>query len=254
MPGDDRFRRLMRGGALLLLLVVAGEVVIIAARPAGLLAYPAALGGAGLALAILLALLFALLWRRRVRRRIQGILAGDYLVRWRYTRGEWSRFVLRERALTIRLAFIFLPLTLAFVALLVLLRQATDAPLRSLLDGSIAFFLLAAVAFLGGLLYAFAGRRAYLRRAQLAGDTYVSRAGILYPDRYRSLRALGAHVAAVAVMPGTPTQLRITLRLGRTGRLLALLGTAPTQWDVWVPVPVGHEAEAATVAAQLLAR
>ncbi len=82
---------------------------------------------------------------------------------------------------------------------------------------------------------------------RLTGDTYIGRLGVLCPDSYLPLHGALYHLAAAEVVPGQPSQLRVRLRLRRAGGLLALLGNAPTEWEVRVPVPVGNEVQVAQV-------
>jgi hypothetical protein len=249
MAVDHPFRGLIRAGVVFILLVVAVELVIFAAHPGAGVAFPAALLGGLLALIALVITVLLGITGRRYQDHARQILAGDYIARWHYARGEWSQYVLRERAITIWVALIFLPITLGIAGVIFLVSRATHDPV---LAATLPIFLVAGVAFLAGLVYALFGGRTYARRARLANDTYISHLGILRPDGYQPLRAWGYHLAAAHVEPGTPSRLRLTLQFGRAGKWLALLGTVPTQWDVRVPVPFGQEAEAAEVAVRLL--
>ncbi len=251
MAIEHPFRGLVRALAAFILLVAAAELVIVVAHPGGTALLTAEVIGVVLALAALVALALLAATGRRYGERARQMLAGDYLMQWHYARGEWAQFVARERAITVGVAVIFLPLTLGCAAIVFVLSQIMRDPIVA---NSLPILLVAAAAFFGGLVYALAGGRVYARRARLSGDAYISRLGILLPDGYRPLHALGYHLAAAVLEPGSPSCLRLTLQLGRRARLLALVGTVPTQWDVRVPVPYGREAEAAQVAAQFLAQ
>jgi hypothetical protein len=169
-------------------------------------------------------------------------------VRWRYAYGEWRQFVMQERTRTIRAALLLFPVLLACVALLALLSHSWDDPF---LTESIPIFLLLAAAVLVCLVYAVARRLPFARRARMAGDTYISRLGVIRPDGYRSLGSLGYRLATVRVQPGAPVRLRFVLEPGRALRVLDVLGANFVPFEVVAPVPFGHDAEAAQVAAQL---
>jgi hypothetical protein len=242
------FRRLILGCALFVALVVAFDLVVLVAHRDAVEALTAALIGAALALAAVITIVVLVVTGQRRSQLTRQILAGDYLVRWHYAQGEWQQFVSQERTRSIRAALLFFPIVLACAALLALLSRVSRDPL---LGSSILVLLLVAAVFLVGLVHALTGRRAFARRARLGGDTYISPLGLLRPDGYRPLQGAGYHLAAADVVPGRPSQLRFHLRLGRVGSLLALLGNTPAQWEARVPVPYGHETEAAQVAAQL---
>jgi hypothetical protein len=248
MAIENPFRGLIRGCVYFVLLVVAFvafDLVVLVGHPDAAWALPAALAGAGLALAAVIAIIAMVVAGQRRSHLTRQLLAGDYLVRWHYAQGEWQQFVTQERTRSTRIALIFLPFVLGFAALLALLSHVWDDPL---LGGSIPLFLLFAAAFLVVLV---AGRPAFARRMRLTGDTYIGPLGVLRPDSLLPLHGALYHLAAADVVHGRPSHLRLRLRLGRVGGLLALLGNAPTEWEVRVPVPYGHEAEAAQVAAQL---
>jgi hypothetical protein len=249
MAVDHPFRGLIRAGVVFILLVAAVEAMIFAVRPSAIVLLPAALLGALLTLAALALVVLLAVVGRRYGERARQILAGDYLARWHYAHGEWARFVTRERAITVRVALILLPVTLGIAVAIFLVSRATHDPI---IAGNLPIFLVAAASFLAGLVYALFGGRAYARRARLTGDTYISYTGVLRPDGYQPLYTMGYHLAAAQVEPGRPSSLRLTLQLGRAGKWLALIGTIPMLWDVRVPVPFGQESEAAAVAAQLL--
>jgi hypothetical protein len=248
MATDNPFRKLIIGFSLFVALVVAFDLVVVVAHLDTGVVLTAALIGAVLALAAVIAILALLVTGRRYRQCTRQILAGDYLVRWHYAQGEWRQFVIQERARSIRAALLFFPITLAGAALLALLSHVLGDPL---VGDSIPVLLLLAAVFLLGLVYALVGRRGFARRQRLAGDTYISQLGVIRPDGYRSLRSACYHLAAVAVQPGAPTRLRFLLRPGRAVSLLGFLGAFPVPFDVVVPVPYGHDAEAAQVATQL---
>jgi uncharacterized membrane protein (DUF485 family) len=239
------FRGLIRGCVLVLMLAVAFDLVVLVGYRAAAWARPAALIGAALALAAGVALLALVVTGQCYSQRSRQLLAGDYLVRWHYAQGEWQQFVTQERTRSTRIALVFLPLMLGIAALLALLSQVSHDPF---LEGSIPVFLLLAAGFLVVLV---AGRPAFARRMHLTSDTYIGPLGVLRPDSYLPLHGTLYHLAAAEVVHGRPSQLRLRLRLGRAGGVLAFLGNAPTEWEVRVPVPYGHEAEAAQVAAQL---
>jgi hypothetical protein len=242
------FRGLIVGCALFVLLVVVFDLVVLLGHPAAALALPAALIGAGLALAGVLAIVVMVVTGQRRSQRTRQLLAGDYLARWHYAQGEWQRFVAQERTRSTRGALVLFPLALGVAALLALLSHVSGDPL---LGGYIALFLFVAVVCLVGLV---AGPSRAARRARLVGDTFIGPLGILRPDGYVPLEGTVYHLAAADVVRGWPSHLRVQLQVGGVGRLLAALGNAPAQWEVRVPVPDGHEAEAAHVAAQLSGR
>jgi hypothetical protein len=248
MTSNVPFQGFIIGCSFFVALVIAFDLIVFVGYFDTAEARAAALIGAALALAAVIAIVALLVTGRRYNQRTRQILAGDYLVRWHYARGEWCRFITQERTRTIRGALLFLPITLACAALLALLSSVVGDPF--LLE-SIPLFLFVAAAFLVGLVYAVAGGRAFTRRARLAGDTYISQLGVMRPDGYRSLRSLGYHVAAVRLQPGAPTRLRFVLQPGRVVTLLGLLGAIVVPFEVVVPVPDGHDAEAIQVAAQL---
>jgi uncharacterized membrane protein (DUF485 family) len=249
MAAGNPFHRLILGMSVFLVLVVAFEVIVLTNHLQTVEELPTALIGAALTVVSLVAIVAMVVTGRRYNHRTRRILAGDYLVKWQYARGEWYQFVMQERTRSIRASLLFLPLTLAFVALIAWLSQVLQVPLPSI---SILFLLLIAGLFMVGLVYALTGRRAIERHAHLAGDTYISLLGILCPDGYRPLAGVLYHLAAVDVLPGQPSQLHLRRQLGGVGNLLALIGNIPVQIEARVPVPYGHEAEAAQVAAQLL--
>jgi|GEM_PF-6706414 len=248
MTSDVPFQGLLIGCSLFVALVVAFDLLVFVGYLDTDEAWAAALIGAALALAALLTMGALLVVGRRSLQRMRQILGGDYLVRWRYAHGEWRQFITQERARTIRAALLLFPILLACVALLALLSQLWSDPF---LAESIPIFLLLAAAVLVGLVYAVAGRRPFARRARMAGDTYISRLGVIRPDGYRSLGSLGYHLAAVRVQPGAPTRLRFVLQPGRAVSLLGVLGAILVPVEVVVPVPYGHDAEAAQIAARL---
>jgi uncharacterized membrane protein (DUF485 family) len=249
MAAGNPFCRLILGMSVFLVLVVAFEVTVLTVHLQTVEELPAVLIGAGLTLVCLVAIPALVVTGRRYNQRTRRILAGDYVVRWQYAQGEWQQFVMQERTRSIRASLIFLPLTLALVVLIAWLSQVLEVPLPSI---GILFLLLIAGIFVVGLVSALAGRRAFERRAHLAGDTYISLLGILRPDGYRPLDGVLYHLAAVEVLPGQPSQLRFRQHLGGVGNLLALIGNIPAQIEARVPVPYGHEAEAAQVAARLI--
>jgi len=249
MTAGNPFRRLILGMSAFLVLVAAFEVIVLTGHLQIVEELPAALIGATLAVVSLVAIAALVVNGRRYNQRTCQILAGDYLVRWQYTQGEWYQFVMQERSRSIRASLIFLPLTLAFILLIAWLSQVLQVPFPSI---SILFLLLIAGIFVVGLVYAVTDRRAFERRAHLAGDTYISLLGILRPDGYRPLAGALYHLAAVDVVPGQPCQLRVRQQLGGVGNLLALIGNIPAQIEARVPVPYGYEAEAAQVAVRLL--
>jgi uncharacterized membrane protein (DUF485 family) len=251
MITGNPYRRIILGMSLFFLLVVAFDVIVLVLRPTQLEALPAAVIGAALALVGLVTIVALVITGGRYNQYTHRILAGDYLVRWHYTQGEWQQFVMQERIRSIRAALIFLPLTLVFVVLIVLLSRVLDVPISTT---GILFLLLIAAAFLVGFVYTLVARRAFERRAHLTGDTYLSQLGILRPDGYRPLHGVLYHLAAVDVLPGRPCHLRFRLKLGRVGNLLALIGNTPAYIEERVPVPFGHEAEATQVADRLLRR
>ena len=212
-------------------------------------AQTAALTGAALALIALITIVALLVAGRRSVQRMRQIVGGDYLVRWRYPHGEWRQFIMQERTRTIHAALLLFPILLACVALLALLSHSWGDPF---LTESIPIFLLLAAVVLVGLVYAVAGRRPFARRARMAGDTYISRLGVIRPDGYRSLGSLGYRLATVRVQPGAPTRLRFVLQPGRALRILDVLGANFVPFEVVVPVPYGHDAEAAQIASELL--
>jgi hypothetical protein len=144
-----------------------------------------------------------------------------------------------------------LTLTLGLAALLVLLSRVLDDPLVS---GSIPSLLVGAGGFFVSLVYSLTGRRGLARRTRQVKVIYLSPLGLLLPDGYRHLRGKFYHVTAVAILPGRPSVLCFRLQLKHIGRLLASFGNAPAQFEIRVPVPHNHEAEAAQVAAELLRR
>jgi hypothetical protein len=75
--------------------------------------------------------------------------------------------------------------------------------------------------------------------------------GVIRPDGYRSLGSLGYRLATVRVQAGAPTRLRFVLQPGRALGVLDVLGANFVPFEVVVPVPYGHDAEAAQVAGQL---
>jgi hypothetical protein len=249
MAAGSPFRRLIMGMSVFLVLVVAFEVIVLTVHLHSAEELPAALIGAALTVVSLVAIVALAVTERRYNQRTRQILAGDYLVRWQYTQGEWYQFVMQERTRSIRASLIFLPLTLAFVVLIAWLSQVREVPFPGI---SILFLLLIAGVFVVGLVDALTARRAFARRAHLAGGTYISLLGILRPDGYRPLAGVLYHLVAVDVVPGQPSQLRLRQQLGGVGNLLALIGNIPAQIEARVPVPYGHEAEAAQVAARLL--
>jgi uncharacterized membrane protein (DUF485 family) len=249
MAAGNPFRKLILGMSLFLVLVVAFDVIVLVVRTHDIEVLPAELIGGALALVCLVTIAALAVTGRRYKQYTRRILAGDYLVRWHYAQGEWQQFVMQERTRSIRAALIFFPLTLVLAVLLALLSRVLDVPVPTT---GILFLLLVAAAFVVGLVYALAGRKAFERRAHLAGDIYLSRLGVLRPDRYFPLHGVLYHLAAVDVLPGQPSQLRFRLKLGWVGNLLALIGNTPPYTEERVPVPYGHEAEAAQVAARIL--
>jgi uncharacterized membrane protein (DUF485 family) len=242
------FRRFILSLSLFVMLVVACDLVVLVAHIKTREVVTAALISAALAFAAMITLVVLVVTGRRFSERMQQILAGNYLVRWHYAQGEWRQFVTQERTRTIRASLLFLPLTLALVVLLILLSPVLSAPL---LGSGIAFLLLIAGAFFFGLVQALVGRRAFRHRQLLSGDTYISQLGIIRPDGYRSLRTMGYHVVTASLVPGAPSRLHFVLQPRRVARLIGLLGYAPGQFEVVVPVPHGHEAEADAVAGQV---
>jgi hypothetical protein len=248
MTSDVPFQGLLMGCSFFVGLVVAFDLFVFVGYFDTDEARAAALIGAALALVALITIVALLVAGRRSLRRMRQIVGGDYLVRWRYAHGEWRQFVLQERARAIRAALLLFPILLACIALLALLSDSWGDPF---LAESIPILLLLAAAVLVGLVYAVAGRRPFARRAQMAGDTYISRLGVIRPDGRRSLGSLGYHLAAVRVQPGAPMRLRFVLQPGRALSVLDVLGANFAPFEVIVPVPDGHEEEAAQVAAQL---
>jgi hypothetical protein len=188
---------------------------------------------------------------RRYHQRARQIMAGDYLVRWDYTQGEWEQFVALEHRRSLRVSLLFLPLTLGLAALLLLFSRVLDDPL---LTGSVPSLLVVAGGFCVILIYSLTGRRGSARRTRWGKTSYLSPLGIVRPDGYRPLRGRYYHVSTASILPGRPSVLCFRLRLGRVGSLLAGLGNIPAQFEIRVPVPHNHEAEAAQVAAELLRR
>ena len=248
MTSDVPFQGPLIGCAFFVGLVVAFDLFVFVGYLETDEAWAAALTGAALGLVALITIVALLVAGRRSLQRRRQILGGDYLVRWRYAHGEWRQFVLQERARAIRVAVLLFPILLACVALLALLSHSWGDPF---LAESIPIFLLLAAAALVGLVYAVAGRRPYARRARMAGDTYISWLGVIRPDGYRSLGSLGYQLAAVRVQPGAPMLLRFVLQPGRAVSLLGVLGATLVPFEVVVPVPYGHDAEAVQVATQL---
>jgi hypothetical protein len=248
MTSDVPFQGPLIGCAFIVGLVVAFDLFVFVGYLDTAEAQTAAITGAALALIALITMVALLVAGRRSLQRMRQIVGGDYLVRWRYAYGEWRQFVMQERTRTIRAALLLFPVLLAFVALLAVLSHSWDDPF---LTDCIPIFLLLAAAVLVGLVYAVAGRLPFARRARMAGDTYISRLGVIRPDGYRSLGSLGYRLATVRVQPGAPVRLRFVLEPGRALRVLDVLGANFVPLEVVVPVPFGHDAEAAQVAAQL---
>jgi hypothetical protein len=246
MEAGNPFRWLIVACSLFVVLVVAFDLFVLVGHLDVAVAQPAALIGSALALAAVAGIIVMVVTGRRRSQRTRQMLAGDYLIRWHYAQGEWQRFVAQERTLTTCAALVLFPLVLGFAALLVLLSHLWGDPLVA---GSVPVLLLLAAVVLVALV---ATRLTFGGRTRLAGDTYIGPLGVLRPDGYIPLSVAIYHLAGANLVPGSPSQLKLQLRLGRVGSVLALLGNAPTQWEVRVPVPYGHEAEAAQVAVQLL--
>ena len=183
---------------------------------------------------------------RRYHQRTRQIVAGEYLVRWDYTQGEWEQFVTLERRRSLR-AFLTSDAGPGSTPPLAQPGLWRTFPERQ-----------HPVAARGcwGLLRRpplfLTGRRDLARRRRWGKASYLSPLGILRPDGYRPLRGRFYHVTAAALLPGRPSVLCFRLRLGRIEGLLAGLGNAPAQFEIRVPVPYNHEVEAAQVAAELL--
>jgi hypothetical protein len=243
------FEGLLIGCSFFVGLVVAFDLFVLVGDLDCAAALPAAFIGAALALAAMITLGALLVAGRRSLQRMRAILAGNYLVRWRYNQGEWRQFILQEGARSIRGALLFLPISLLCAALLALLSAVFGDPF---LMASIPLFLLFVIAFCASLAQVLAGRRAFMRRARLAGDAYISHVGVIRPDGYRSLHPFGYHLVTVRLQPGAPTRLRFVLEPGRAVRVLGVVGAILVPVEVVVPVPDGHEDGAAQLATQLL--
>jgi hypothetical protein len=248
MTSDVPFQGPLIGCAFFVGLVVAFDLLVFVGYLHSDEAQTAAITGAALALIALITIVALLVAGRRSLQRMRQIVGGDYLVRWRYAHGEWRQFVMQERTRAIHAALLLFPVLLVCVALVALLSHSWGDPF---LTDSIPILLLLAAVVLVGLVYAVAGRRPFARRAQMAGDTYISRLGVIRPDGYRSFGSLGYRLATARVQPGAPTRLRFVLQPGRALRVLDVLGANFVPFEVIVPVPFGHDAEAAQVAAQL---
>ncbi len=160
-----------------------------------------------------------------VMRRVAG---GDYLVHWTYTQAEWERFTEESWRRALRLD----GWAVGGFALVLFILAIASGSEQLLLMALIVVGVLALVVF---------GRdyRLYAqRRKQGAGEVLIGRGGILRPEGFLSLAGLESVKLEYGII-----RFRCRSRTYQQGAS----GTRYTTYDV--PVPSGHEAEAAHLVA-----
>lgn len=188
---------------------------------------------------------------RNFTRDMERLLAGDYVVHWRYDGDEWWDFAEAEWART---------------------RQATRE--RATSKRTVALSLLGGLVVLGGLaaqdmanlwrgigLLGFAGLAVarpalvswlqYIRRDRLAGDVVIGPRGFWLGTRYVPLRGFGRDLAGTTIERGHPEVLRFSTTNSRTRNSSGYLPARRNTSDYRVPIPYGREAEANYVIRQI---
>jgi hypothetical protein len=166
-----------------------------------------------------------------------------HLAHWTYADDDWGRFEQDAWRRTRREAALFplFAIVLALVTGVIAWLAASDV-----LAG-----LLAAGAFLGiGLVAAattlISGRIRLARRRRVTGDVYISDTGVLQPSGYMPFRGFNQRLTEVAVEEGQPPSLRFVTESWSDSGL-------PRTSEFRIPVPPGHEDDARSLAATLLA-
>jgi hypothetical protein len=161
----------------------------------------------------------------------QELLAGKYLVHWKYDKEEWTRFIANEWKRNKRRA-IWVPLSsvAGVVVLGSILYGLTEYEFKQFMP-----WILGLAAFSVALIYG-VGLNNYNKSRKKIGELYVGETSLYFNEMYFMWDTFSTSLGGVRVLAGNPKILEF--------EILQISKTGYRSFEIRVPIPHAHEKDA----------